>query len=238
MTTELELIYTIWDIVRAGQINSDDPINERLMRSFLKIHRGKHLEQYYKKGKQIPDECFQSLGTISFTSIGDVLISNTLPKIIRFEKGRYGIMLDKDGFVISVFNSEEYTNAQFDRYNKFQPRVKFINNKLTLNIGLEQDCNQLLDNHTNSMLNITVRKLKSEKTQNSVTLTGNAVLVNPDNETGYDFTLSPYPLSDELIESLINSVNAREFNLFLRMRSDETGDIRHNIAEQHTREEL
>lgn len=238
MTTELQLIYTVWDIVRGAQINSDDPINERLMRQFLSIHRGKQLDQYYKKGQMIPDECFQSLGSIAFTDSNGLIVSSNLPKIIRFEKGRYGIMLEKDGFIIPVMNSEEFTNAKHDRYNKFQPRTKFINNKLTLDLGMEQNCNQLLDDHTNSSLNVIVRKLKAEQTQNNITIIGNAVLVNPDDETGYDFESSPYPLSDELIENLVNSINAREFNLFLRTKSDETGDIRHNIAEQHTREEL
>lgn len=237
MTTEEQLIYTIWDIVRGGEINADDPINERLLRAFLRIHRGRHLEQYYRKGSMIPDEAFQDLGTINFTlDSNSQLVSDALPKIIRF-RDRFGIMLFKDNFTIPVMTSQEFDNASKNPFNKFQPRTKFVGNKLVFDIGDEQICTELED-YINSELNLTVRKLKTEYNQQNVSISGRAVLVDPDDESGYDFASSQYPMPDELIENLINSVNAREFNFFLRTKSDETGDIRHNVAEQHTREEL
>ena len=164
--------------------------------------------------------------------------SPVLPKLIRFEDGNYGLMFDKDGFVLSILNSEEFTNSIHDSYNKFQPRMKFINNKLTLDLGQEQSCDDGLDDISNSALNITVRKIKAESLSNAVTISGQGVLVNPDDEVGYDFTTSPYPLPDELIESMVNSVNAREFNLFLKVKSDETGDIKHSTAEYDPAREI
>jgi hypothetical protein len=237
MTTEQEIIYTIWDVIRAGESNSDDPINERLMRRFLQGHRGKLLNSYYKKGATISDECFQSLGTITFTiSTSGEWQSPVLPKIIRF-KHRHGLIMTKDNLIVAVMNSEEYHNAHKDRYNKFQPRLKFINRILTIDIGQEQICNQI-ETLTDSVLNTAVRKLQGEVKSNSITLTGLGVLVNPDDEVGYDWLSSPYPMPDELIENLVNSVNARDFGIFLKMRADETGDIRSNVAEYNTREEL
>lgn len=236
MRTEQEIIYTIWDIVRGGESNSDDPINERLMRRFLQIHRSKRLNTYYKKGNDIPDECFQSLGTINFSLTNGVPVSDELPKVVRFEKGYFGLMIDKNGYPISIMNSEEFRNATKDRFNKYHPRLMFLNRVLTLNTGLEQSCD--LDDVSNSEMNVAIRKLKAEESMNSVTLSGKAVLVNPDDESGYDWTADPYPMPDELIEDMVNSVNAREFNLFLRTRTDETGDIRFNVADQNTREEL
>lgn len=238
MRTEAEIIYTIHDIVRAGEANADDPINERLMRQFLSIHRGRTLSQAYKKGAHLPDEIFQAIGILPFTFLNGAWTSSTIPKLIKFDSGRFGIMINKDGYVISVLNSEEFINAKNHKYNKLQPRLLLLNNKFNLDLGMEQECDNGLDDHTYSNLNTTVRKLKSEAATGTINLFAQAVLVNPDDEPGYDFTSSPYPMPDELIENLINSVNAREFNLFLRMKSDETGDNRHNIAEQHTREEL
>ncbi len=238
MRTEADIIYTIWDVIRAGTVNADDPIVERLMRQFLSIHRGKILNQYYKKGTMIPDECFQDLGAIIFSFGAAGWTSPVLPKLIRFEDGNYGLMFDKDGFVLSILNSEEFTNSIHDSYNKFQPRMKFINNKLTLDLGQEQSCDDGLDDISNSALNITVRKIKAESLSNAVTISGQGVLVNPDDEVGYDFTTSPYPLPDELIESMVNSVNAREFNLFLKVKSDETGDIKHSTAEYDPAREI
>ena len=238
MKTELEIIYTIWDIVRGGETNSDDPLNERLMRQFISIHRGRMLNEAYKKGALVGDECFQSLGVINFTTTNNINTSSNLPKIIRFTNGYYGMMFNKDGYVISVLNSEEFENAKYNKYNKYQPKLKFLNNKLTFNIGMEQDCEQFIDSTYNSSLNVTVRALKAEEASNTLKITGQAILVNPDDEVGYDFTSSPYPMPDELIENLINSVNAREFNLFLQVKSDETGDQRFNVAEKNTREEI
>ena len=65
-----------------------------------------------------------------------------------------------------------------------------------------------------------------------------AVLVDPDDGLGYNFTKSPYPMPDELIEDLINSVNAREFNLFLRTASDETTNMRNDAKQQNDSPEL
>jgi len=65
-----------------------------------------------------------------------------------------------------------------------------------------------------------------------------AVLVDPDDGSGYNFTKSPYPMPDELIEDLINSVNAREFNLFLRTASDETTNMRNDAKQQNDSPEL
>ena len=236
MKTELELIHTIWDIVRGGEVNQDDPINERLMRQFLSIHRGRTLDVVSTRGARIDEECFQSLGTINFTLTSGEYVNTTLPKIIRL-RNSYGLIFNKDGLVIPVLNSLEYQNAQKDRFNKHHPKLKFINRKLTLFLGIEQPSEQL-ESLTNSLMNSTVRKLLQEAKTVSVNINGLGILVNPDDEIGYDWKTSPYPMPDELIENIINSVNAREFNIFLKMKSDETGDIRSNIAEYNTREEL
>ena len=236
MTTEEQLIYTIWDIVRGAESNQDDNINERLMRQFLQIHRGRTLETAYKKGALIDEECFQSLGNLSFTKVGTEFVNTTIPKIIRLRHS-YGLMFYKDGYMIPVLNSLEFENAAKDRFNKYHPKLKFINRKLSLYLGQELDSNQIEDKSYSS-LNITVRKLLEEAKLNTISINGLGILVNPDDEIGYDWTSSTYPMPDQLIENMINSVNAREFNIFLKMSSDETGDNRANSSEFNTREEL
>lgn len=229
MKTELELIYTIHNIVRGGEYNADDAINERLMRQFLSAHRGKLLDQAYKNGALLPEESFQEIGEVPFLlNTKGEYASNVLPKIIRFEKGYYGIIASKHDYVIPVLNSEEFQNASKDKFNKFHPRLKFINEKLILNIGMSQ-CGS---NFTESELNTIVDIFENEKNINSLKLDISAVLVNTDDSPSYDWTSSPYPLSDELIESMMNSVNAREFNLFLKVRSDETGDSRRITSQE------
>lgn len=224
MTTEEEIIYAIWDVVRAGKANQDDPINERLMRSFLRIHRGKHLNALYLKGIEVSDEVFQYLGEITFTYDTNEFVSTPIPKIIRFDKN-YGVMADIQGYTVSIVGQEEWRNARFDKYNKHHPLIKMVNNRMVLSKGMLQ-ANQL-DDFASTELNTVVKILNPDPIPEpfTVNIPISAVLVNPDDEPGYDFTTSPYPYPDELIEDLINSVNAREFGIFLRMKSDTVGNL-------------
>lgn len=237
MTTEAELIYTLWDIVKGGQSNQDDPINERLMRQFLKSHRGMLLTKAYKNGRQLPDEIFQNIGDGNLVfgrDVRDTFTSIVVPKIITL--ANFGFMIDKNGYPISVVTSEEFDTSRKNVFNKHQPKLKYLGGKLTLYLGMNQDCDSE-DDHSNSFLNTTVNELKLESALDYVELTGRAVLVNPDDETGYDFTSSPYPLPDALIESMVNSVKARDFNIFLKTKTDEVSDSRENTAGYQTREE-
>ena len=238
MKTELEIIYTLWDIVRAGESNLDDPINERLMRQFLSVHRAKLLATSYKKGEGIPDEVFQPLGVINFHVNEDGYgVSDPIPKIIRFEKGRYGLTLNKGAYTVPVLNSEEFDLSAFNRFDKNKPRVKFQRGVFILDFGFEVIGVQIED-LSDSLMNSAIIKLRAEAAAGEAELTGLAVLVNPSDEATYDWKVSPYPLPDELIENLFNSVMAREFNIFLKMKSDETGNLRNVTTEQDPRTEL
>jgi hypothetical protein len=236
MKTEADIIYLIHEKIRAGEINADDTINERLMRGFLSEHRGKIIEKNFNRGEIITDEMYQDLGEITFSHAENELISSIMPKIIRL-KNNFGIRAWIDDYSIAIVDSGEYKNSKKDKFNKYHPMMKFVNDKLYLSYGQEQSCS-FGEDVTNSALNRAVRKLRQEITEGDVKLNVSAVLVNPDDQTGYDFTSSYYPLSDELIQDLINSVSARDFNIFLKTKADETADMRSNVAEYNTREEL
>ena len=237
MTTEQDIIYSIWETVRSGEINQDDNISERLLRAYLSSHRGKHLLKNYTDGAQLPDEVYQDLGNIYFSLSGNDIISTNIPKAIRMPYN-FGILARKDSYLISVVNDEEFLNSQKDDFNKYHPKLKLINNRLYLYKGIEQLCDDEFESYQNTVLNKTVRKLNQELKNNQLNLNIRAVLVNPDDEVGYDWTRSPYPFPDEYLEDLINSVNARDFNLYLRTRSDEIGDQRDNNTSYNSPQEL
>jgi hypothetical protein len=232
MTTEEELIYTIHDNIRAGQFNQDDHINERLMRAFLRFHRGKLIDRFMANGEELTDEIYQELKEIPFTVEKGCYTSGPMPKVIRL-KNNAGILADLDGYPVSIVETEEFRNAPKDKFNKYQPLLKFSNSRLYLYGGQTQP-NQLED-FSGSNLNVAVEKLKIKYTNNNVSLNVRAVLVNPDDAPGYDFTSSPYPFPDELIEDLVTSVNAREFGLFLRAKSDEIGNLRDDAQAKEDR---
>lgn len=234
MTTERDLIYTIHDTVRAGKTNQDDPIGERLLRSYLREHRGKHLHKNYMRGMLIPDECFQDLGDINFQAFNGEFRSVQLPKIIRFREN-FGMIAELDDYSISIVSETEYKNSKKNQFNKYHPLLKFINRRLYLSTGQEQTCE--LNDVSNSAMNRAVRKIRELAGYEGININLKAVLVNPDDETNYDWTSDPYPFPDEFVQDLMNSVTARDFNIFLRTKSDETGDKRENSASYNTREE-
>lgn len=231
MRTEEEIIYTLHDIVRGAQINQDDPINERLMRQFLRIHRGKILNTYYNKAQSIPDECFQNLGSIYFNFLNGYYISPVLPKTIRF-KNHTGLIMSKDGYPISILNSEEFDLSLKNKFNKKHPKAKFVENQLYLNIGEAVNCTQI-NNNPNSDLNKVVAKFNQEASLNIVNTHLIACLVNTDDSLGYNWTEHAYPMPDELIDELLSNIKSKDFQLFLQLNGDTTGNIKFDAKEQN-----
>ena len=230
MKTEEEVIYTLWDIVRSGSFNQDDPINERLMRQFLRQHRGKLLSTKFVEGEQLPEEVFQYLGELPmmYDPMKEEFVTQTLPKLILM-KSYSGIKANVYGYPLSVVGSEEFSHSRMDRFNSKQPMAKLVNNRLVVRNGLTQE--DMLSDFSGSSLNYAVNGLTQDAASGVSTVSVQAVLVNTDDEPGYDFTSSAYPLPDDLLEDLINSVKARDFNIFLRMKSDIVGN-QQNETEQ------
>lgn len=235
MRTEEEIIYTLHSIVRAGTINQDDSINERLMRRFLQIHRGKLLHRTFEQGATLPDEVFQNLGDITFSLDNENFISEPLPKTIQF-KSNNQFKVQIMGFPISVVNSEEFHNAEFDQWNKNHPLIKMVGNRMHLRNG--KPIQNQLENFSSAPLNQLIEILTPSFSNTEVSAGILAVLDNPDDEPGYDFTSSNYPLTGDLIEDLYNSVQARDFNIFLRMKSDNVGNLKDDTKPNTQQEDL
>ena len=236
MKTEEHIIHTIWDTLRAGMKNQDDSINERLMRAFLSAHRGRHLNQYYVNARQLSDEVFQNIDDIAFTNQNNEWKSSIVPGVIRF-KENFGFMAEKNDYQVSVIGSESWKNNQKTRYGKFHPSIKYIGGQMTLYLGQEQT-NCSLEDHSNSELNVAVRKIQQESIAGTIYIPMQCVLIDTDDDPNYDFTKDPYPYPNEDLDNLINSVNARDFNIFLKTKSDEIGDGRDNPGQHQNAQEL
>jgi hypothetical protein len=235
MLTEENIIYTIWETVRAAEINQDDGINERLMRDYLRSHRGRHLAKNFESFYELPDECFQYLGEKDFVLEGTNLVHSSLPKMILLKKNQ-GIRLSKDGVVIPVLNSEQWLNEQKTKFGKPHPSVKIRDTKAFMYRGSYPLC--CGQEETPSPLSLLIKDLSLVTQTDVVPFSVEAVLVDPDDAPGYDFSSSPYPMPDNLIEDLINSVTYRDFNVFLKTKSDEVSDMRSNTGSKNTREEI
>ena len=224
MSTEEEIIYLIWDKVKSGQINQDDRINERLMRAFLRSHRGKHIDKFYDHGDSVSDELFQPLEPLKMSFLNGVWVSPILPKIIKLTRNS-GMFCDIDGYPLSVVGREEFDLSKNTTTGKHIPLLKHVSEKLYLSTGSKV-------NHPGSALNNLVELLSPGGIyEKEVYVNVNAILVDPDDSPGYDFSESAYPFPNEAIEDLINSVEARDFNLFLRMKSDKVGNLEDDVSD-------
>lgn len=226
MKTEEELIYMIWETVRAGQINQDDDINERLMRAYLQAHRAKHILKNYQNGEQVPDECFQYLPDLNMTRITGTneFEYKNVPKTIRLNKWNTGMFLYVNGINVPIVKSEEYDLMKYDEWNKYKPRAKMLGYNLKLNMGEIDDC--VCDSGFEQGMDVILQQyINDQLASGSLNVDLNALLVNPSDAPNYQWNIDSYPFPDEYIEDLINSVLSREFNIFLRAKADEVTDI-------------
>lgn len=229
MKTERDIIYMIWEVVRAGRINQDDPINERLMRAFLSAHRGKHLSRAFSNGDRIPDECFQYLGSLSFTKLPteEIYILKKFPKTVRFNSYNTGLFAKKDGMNIPIVGAEAFDLMKFHEWNKHHPAISHLGYGMRLRTGVVDDC-ECPFGDASSELNTLYQTFEEDAKKNTTEIQFNAVLVDPSDAIDYNWKEDPYPFPDEIVEDLINSVNAREFNLFLKIKGE---DVTNNTNE-------
>jgi len=232
METEEQVVYSIMETVKKGTFSDDAKIDERIVRAFLRTYRAVALSKYSMEGLTIGDECFQHLGELEFSYAKPKQFDRALPKIIRL-RNNFGLFFEKNGENIPVLNSEEFTLGLKNLINGKLPKAKFLSSKATVFIGKKNDTHCGPKPTFNLVLNdfqdelILTAGLK-------ISLDVYAVLDNPDNAPGYDWTVDTYPCPSELIAEIKEKILAKEFNLILQIKTDKTtdGNDEESIARQ------
>lgn len=225
METEEKIVYSIIETANNGGVNDDALINERIVRSFLATYRGSIIEKYSDAGISVSDELFQTLPGQEFLLLRDRLFTKFLPKIIRLKNmyGASGIKFEKQDENIPILSGEEFNNSLKSIINKYHPKAKFVGSLATIYIGKKNLSPCAAADGLNSFVDVFEKEfLSSDK--NLITVDITAILENPDDDPGYDWTRSPYPLDSESIAELKSQILSREYNIVFQAKTDKVTD--------------
>jgi len=229
METEEDIVYSIIETVKKGNLTDDSRMNERLIRGFLKIYRASAIAKSSNIGVTITDECFQYLGNLRFDYVKSKQFARELPKIIKLHT--FGIQVEAEGENIPVLNSEEYNLSLKSLLNGKLPKAKMTANKLTVYTGEYL----IVDGRRKPKQSLLIDNLLAQASVNAnafIEVEVHAILDNPDDAPGYDWTIDSYPCPSELIEEIKTKILSKEFNLILNIKTDKVTDSDDNDSYQ------
>lgn len=228
MVTEEQIVYSIIETVKKGEVNQDNRVGERIVRAFLAKYRANLIRQYSMDGYVISDECYQFLYGLTFNLLSDnkfkpiVLTHTNFPKTIRL-KDNFGVIFTKNEENIPIVNNEEFYLGMKNIINKKLPKAMIMNGNAYLYIGqlITTSCGTSPKN--NDLVNdlyedyntlVPPQKIKF------VSIDAKVILQNPDDDPDYVWTDAPYPLDAELIEKMTNDILRIEYNIILQVKND------------------
>lgn len=227
METEEKIVWSIINTINE-RANQDMNIGERIIRTYLRVYRAAVIAESTMKGILIPDECFQHYKTETFNYVSPKLFSAVLPKIILLQNNA-GIYFEKNGEIIPIVNSESFSLSMKNFMFKHLPKAKIVGEKATIYVG--QTTTLSCGDHPEN--NEIITDFNQEILDNNnafVTADIFAVLNNPADADGYDWTSSIYPLSAELLAEVRERIFKLEFNIILQ---NETDNVTNGIEENN-----
>ena len=223
METEEKIIWSIIDTIRETRANQDMNINERLLRQFLATYRAALIQEYSLNGQLVTDECFQYLGRITFLYKSPRIFTATLPKIIRLKENQ-GIYFEKNDEVIPIVDSEAFGLSRKNIITGTLPKAKIVHQLASIYVGEQQPTS--CGGQTNP-LNFVISDFNDEisfSKNATITVDVFAILQNPEDAEGYDWTSTVYPLPAELIPELKKRIMVMDFNIIIQNEIDNTTD--------------
>lgn len=220
METEAKIVYSIINTVNKGAANDDNPISERVVRSFLATYRSEFINKQSYEGISVSEECFQNFGNITLSYMAPRQYTVDLPKFIRL-KDNFGLIVEKYGNNIPVVSSESYGLAMKSLFNKFIPKAKLLGSKLVVFIGKKKSTCSGAEG-----LNEFVEFFEQDIVENAnkITVEVSGILDNPDDAIGYDWTVDPYPFPSELVSAMVLSILKNQYGIILRINTDDISD--------------
>ena len=232
METEENIVYQILDAVRGGRLNDDELLGERDVRSYLRVHRANIIRKTFKDGYTISDDEFQSLGIVTIAASGSNYIY-TLPGLIRLPNNMGLKVTTASGYNIPIITKEDFHLSKANPYNGKLPKGYINNNVLTIYPG--HTTTEEVSGFVNPTMMNEGSGFESVRTEivTDLKVDIDAVLYNPDDDTAYDWTTDPYPLSPELIAILKEQIDLKEFVKIINAKTDEVTNMKADNVRYH-----
>lgn len=224
-TTEESIVYQLLNTIRAGELNNDEVITERRVRSFMRTHRAELVFKASKKGYQAFDEFFQDVD-VQLKKINEREWIGDLPDIIQLPNN-FGTKLMTAGFTnVPVISEENYHLSKKNPINKHLPMAKIERGQLMVRIPTGASPYAMNGGKAGD-------SLFDCMTRNNNLMSVKMILDNPDDSSLYNWTTSPYPMPNEYIQSLKDSLLQKEFNILLQTKSDQVPNMKNDTLRYH-----
>lgn len=229
ITTEHSIVYQLLNIIRGAELNNDETVDERRIRSFVRSERAEIINMYSKQGVLIQDICFQRLPVTNITVVNSREFKTKLPGIIYLQNN-FGVRITTNEYEnIPLLNNESYHLSKKNPINKFMPKATVQNQELKIWIN---------GVNPNSMdLGISANTV-NQSIKNTKTVLVSAVLENPSDGLGYDWLKSEFPLPAEAIGELKKNILRRDFNLILSTKSDQVPNAKNDTLRYHDQDDV
>ena len=193
-----EISYNIKNLVEGGITGEDSNLSIRQIRHMVHYHRANLLTKYTDSGRFVSDAMFQEISRTTANL-------NGIPEVLGWANNRAirDIVVQKIGITTKQHNVAiiNESNRNFFEASRFAPNKEqfYITTKPGGPWRIFENDGQLFVDST-YQINIT------------------AVFANPSTAgAGLD---SRYPIPSELVGSLVETVLAKEFNMYLRTAAD------------------
>lgn len=228
-TTEESIVYQLLKIIRGAELNSDEVIGERTVRSLMRVQRSDLINMFSKKGILIPDVCFQKLNINKLTSLNTKELIVDLPPIVYLQSN-FGLRISTPEFEnIPVINNEDYQLSKHNPINKFKPKATIQNQQLKVYVT-DASPSALNGGNRSRLINDSLRINKL--------INISAVLDDPDDGLNYDWTKSEYPFPSEEISTLKKNLLRRDFDIIIKTKSDQVPNAKNDTLRYHDQDDV
>lgn len=225
-TTEESIVYQLLSSIRASELNNDEVITERRIRSFLRTHRAIFISNSTFNGLLVTDTYFQPV-ELSFTQLNKNEWVSPVPDIIKLPNN-FGTKFMTAGFTnIAIVPEENYHLSKKNPINKYVPSAKIENNVLTLRVP---ELSPYAINPNNLIENCLIKN--KERIMLSV------ILDNVDDGKGYDWTKSQYPVEPEIVQLIKDNILKREFSIILQTKPDQVPNMKNDTLRYHDQDNV